>query len=108
MLEYILVGETDEGICGHPWRTWGFEGARPRSSESGSGSRSSGDDDGDEQEEEEDGARARERRVTDRAQTAGHGGKAGLGAAAASVAGVEACCWRRMLRMGGRELSCRS
>lgn len=25
--EYILIGEVDDGICGHPWLTWGFDGA---------------------------------------------------------------------------------
>ncbi|XP_024393683.1 uncharacterized protein [Physcomitrium patens] len=24
VLEYILIGETDNGICGCPWKTWGF------------------------------------------------------------------------------------
>ena len=26
--EYILIGETDDGACGHPWKTWGhsFDG----------------------------------------------------------------------------------
>ena len=36
VLEYILIGEADSGICGHPRLTWGIadsddgsEGARP-------------------------------------------------------------------------------
>jgi hypothetical protein len=23
--EYVLVGEIDDGACGHPWKTWGHE-----------------------------------------------------------------------------------
>ncbi|KAK9804894.1 hypothetical protein WJX72_010609 [[Myrmecia] bisecta] len=26
VLEYILIGEADDGICGHPWLTWGYTG----------------------------------------------------------------------------------
>lgn len=26
VLEYVLVGETDDGICGQPWATWGYDG----------------------------------------------------------------------------------
>lgn len=45
--EYILIGESDYGICGHPWRTWGFRGGgygggSSSDSESESGSSSSG------------------------------------------------------------------
>lgn len=46
MLEYILIGEADLGICGHPWRTWGYKSGRGSSDESGdSSSGRSGDDD---------------------------------------------------------------
>jgi len=27
VMEYVLVGETDDGICGQPWGTWGYDGA---------------------------------------------------------------------------------
>jgi hypothetical protein len=27
VVEYLMVGETDEGICGRPWETWGVETA---------------------------------------------------------------------------------
>ena len=30
--EYVLVGETDDGICGEPWATWGYVAERGRDS----------------------------------------------------------------------------
>ena len=24
--EYVLVGEADDGMCGRPWETWGYNG----------------------------------------------------------------------------------
>eukprot|EP00668_Euglena_longa_P029836 GGOE01037212.1.p1 GENE.GGOE01037212.1~~GGOE01037212.1.p1 ORF type:complete len:355 (+),score=81.59 GGOE01037212.1:41-1066(+) len=29
VVEYILIGEIDDGCCGHPWWTWGFPGRHP-------------------------------------------------------------------------------
>ena len=26
VLEYVLVGEMNDGICGQPWATWGYDG----------------------------------------------------------------------------------
>ncbi|KAK9832727.1 hypothetical protein WJX81_004832 [Elliptochloris bilobata] len=31
VLEYMLIGEPDDGICGHPWHTWGLPAAAARS-----------------------------------------------------------------------------
>ncbi len=42
---YVLVGEPDDGICGHPWLTWGVPAACPDSgltSSSSSGAEGSG------------------------------------------------------------------
>ena len=30
--EYVLVGEVDNGACGHPWKTWGHSFVRAASS----------------------------------------------------------------------------
>ena len=35
------VGEADEGICGHPWLTWGLAAAADAGSDNGDGSSSS-------------------------------------------------------------------
>lgn len=36
VLEYILIGETDNGICGDPWLTWGYTEEADNSSDSSS------------------------------------------------------------------------
>jgi hypothetical protein len=46
VLEYVLVGETNDGICGQPWATWGYDGDWGESDD---------DTDGADEEEEESG-----------------------------------------------------
>jgi len=52
LLEYLLIGETGDGICGRPWETWGFSFACDASSSSSSS---------DENENSEDAKAERER-----------------------------------------------
>lgn len=59
VFEYILVGESDYGICGDPWRTWGSRGGAWGD---GGGSESSSDrsedgSSGDETGRQDDGSR---------------------------------------------------
>uniref|UniRef100_A0A7S0RVG8 Uncharacterized protein n=1 Tax=Pyramimonas obovata TaxID=1411642 RepID=A0A7S0RVG8_9CHLO len=56
--EYLLIGETDDGICGRPWETWGFSFMCESSSSS----------DEDEDETDEDVA-AKERRTSEKVQS---------------------------------------